>query len=95
MRCKYSFKEFIHSKILANYSFNKFIHSKKSEIIHSMKIFIHLKNGLSPTPNLWRAKRGGTVADQRQKNPVCEYALHTGKFLRVQKVFAHIYKIDP
>ena len=39
MRCKYSFKEFIHSKILANYSFNKFIHSKKSEIIHSMKIF--------------------------------------------------------
>ena len=51
MRCKYSFKEFIHSKILANYSFNKFIHSKKSEIIHSMKIFIHLKNGLSPTPN--------------------------------------------
>ena len=52
MRCKYSFKEFIHSKILANYSFNKFIHSKKSEIIHSMKIFIHLKNGLSPTPTV-------------------------------------------
>ena len=51
MRCKYSFKEFIHSKILANYSFNKFIHSKKSEIIHSMKLFIHLKNGLSPTPS--------------------------------------------
>ena len=48
MRCKYSFKEFIHSKILANYSFNKFIHSKKSEIIHSMKIFIHLKMDYRP-----------------------------------------------
>ena len=44
MRWKYSFKVFIHSKKLANYSFNKFIHSKKSEIIHSMKIFIQLKN---------------------------------------------------
>jgi len=32
---------------------------------------------------------------QRQKNPVCEYALHTGKFLRVRKVFARIYKIYP
>ena len=38
-------------------NFRKFIHSKKSEIIHSMKIFIHLKNGLSPTPT-----------DPRQKN---------------------------
>ena len=27
---------------------------------------------------------------QRQKNPECEYALHTGKFLRVRKVFARI-----
>ena len=27
---------------------NKFIYSKKSEIIHSKKIFIQMKNGLSP-----------------------------------------------
>ena len=32
---------------------------------------------------------------QRQKNPGCEDALHPGKFLRVRKVFARIYKIDP
>ena len=32
---------------------------------------------------------------QRQKNPVGASALPTGKFLRVRKVFAHIYKIDP
>ena len=30
---------------------------------------------------------------QRQKNPGCEDALHPGKFLRVRKVFARIYKI--
>ena len=33
--------------------------------------------------------------EQRQKNPGCEDALHPGKFLRVRKVFARIYKIDP
>ena len=44
----YSFKEFIHSKKIQNYSFKKFIHSRKSKIIHSKKIFIQVKNGLSP-----------------------------------------------
>merc|ERR1712141_441201 len=44
----YSFKEFIHSKKIQNNSFKKFIHSRKSKIIHSKKIFIQVKNGLSP-----------------------------------------------
>ena len=47
----YSFKEFIHSKKIQNYSFKKFIHSRKSKIIHSKKIFIQVKNGLSPMAN--------------------------------------------
>ena len=33
--------------------------------------------------------------NQRQKNPVGVSALPTGKFLRVRKVFARIYTIDP
>ena len=45
---KYSFKEFIHSKKIQNYSFKEFIHSRKSKIIHSKKIFIQVKNRLSP-----------------------------------------------
>ena len=53
----YSFKEFIHSKKIQNYSFKKFIHSRKSKIIHSKKIFIQVKNGLSPMatpgPSSW------------------------------------------
>ena len=44
----YSFKDFIHSKKIQNNSFKKFIHSRKSKIIHSKKIFIQVKNGLSP-----------------------------------------------
>jgi len=32
---------------------------------------------------------------QRQKNPVGVSALPTGKFLRVRKVFARIYIVDP
>ena len=32
---------------------------------------------------------------QRQKNPVGVSALPTGKFLRVRKVFARIYTINP
>ena len=47
---------------------------------------------------LFNVKIKSTVSEwvsQRQKNPVCKYALHTGKFLRVRKVFARIYKIDP
>ena len=48
----YSFKEFIHSKKIQNYSFKKFIHSRKSKIIHSKKIFIQMKNGLSPRASL-------------------------------------------
>ena len=44
----YSFKDFIHSKKIQNNSFKKFIHSRKSKIIHSKKIFIQMKNGLSP-----------------------------------------------
>ena len=32
---------------------------------------------------------------QRQKNPVGASALPTGKFLRVRKVFARMYKIYP
>ena len=35
------------------------------------------------------------TSPQRQKNPVGASALPTGKFLRVQKVFAQIYKIYP
>ena len=50
----YPFKEFIHSKKIQNYSFKESIHSKKSKIIHSKKIFIQVKNGLSP-----RATREG------------------------------------
>ena len=49
----YPFKEFIHSKKSQNYSFKESIHSKKSKIIHSKKIFIQVKNVLSP-----RAKSG-------------------------------------
>ena len=37
----------------------------------------------------------GWRVGQRQKNPVGASALPTGKFLRVRKVFARIYKIDP
>ena len=48
---KYSFKEFIHSKKIHNYSFKEFIHSRKSKIIHSKKIFIQVKNRLSPRAN--------------------------------------------
>ena len=48
---KYSFKEFIHSKKIQNYSFKEFIHSRKSKIIHSKKIFIQVKNRLSPRAN--------------------------------------------
>ena len=44
----YSFKDFIHSKKIQNNSFKKFIHSRKSKIIHSKKIFMQVKNGLSP-----------------------------------------------
>ena len=44
----YLFKEFIHSKKIQNYSFKESFHSKKSKIIHSKKIFIQVKNGLSP-----------------------------------------------
>ena len=44
----YSFKEFIHSKKIKNDSFKESIHSKKSKIIHSKKIFIQVKNVLSP-----------------------------------------------
>ena len=45
--------ENVHSKNLfikknAKYSFKEFIHSKKMKIIHSKKIFIQVKNGLSP-----------------------------------------------
>ena len=47
----YSFKDFIHSKKIQNNSFKKFIHSRKSKIIHSKKIFIQVKNGLSPMAN--------------------------------------------
>ena len=35
----------------AKYSFKEFIHSKNNLIIHSMKIFIFLKNAVSATPN--------------------------------------------
>ena len=38
---------------------------------------------------------GGGGVWQRQKNPVGVSALPTGKFLRVRKVFARIYTIDP
>ena len=44
----YPFKEFIHSKKIQNYSFKKSIHSNKSKTIHSKKIFIQVKNVLSP-----------------------------------------------
>ena len=52
----YLFKEFIHSKKIQNYSFKESIHSKKSKIIHSKKIFIQVKNGLSPRAILCTAK---------------------------------------
>ena len=51
VRQKYSFKEFIHSIVRQKYSFKEFIHSKNNLIIHSMKIFIFLKNAVSATPN--------------------------------------------
>ena len=50
VRQKYSFKEFIHSIVWQKYSFKEFIHSKNNLIIHSMKIFIFLKNAVSATP---------------------------------------------
>ena len=51
----YSFKDFIHSKKIQNNSFKKFIHSRKSKIIHSKKIFIQVKNGLSPMASVGAA----------------------------------------
>ena len=45
---KYSFKEFIHSAKKENDSFKEFIHSIQYKIIHSKKILIQVKNGLSP-----------------------------------------------
>ena len=41
----------IHSIVRQKYSFKEFIHSKNNLIIHSMKIFIFLKNAVSATPN--------------------------------------------
>ena len=47
-------------------------------------------------PSAPKALRASALrARQRQKNPVGASALPTGKFLRVRKVFARIYKIDP
>ena len=48
---KYSFKEYIHSTKKENYPFKEFIHSIQSKIVHSKKIFIQVKNGLSPRAN--------------------------------------------
>ena len=58
---KYSFKEFIHSKKIQNYSFKEFIHSRKSKIIHSKKIFIQVKNRLSPraSHSWWQTAAAG------------------------------------
>ena len=52
MRYKYSFKEFIQPKKTQKKSFKDFINSIKMEIIHSKKIFIQVKNGLSPRAKL-------------------------------------------
>ena len=41
----------IHSIVQQKYSFKEFIHSKKMKIIHSKKIFIQVKNELSPRAN--------------------------------------------
>ena len=38
-------------------------------------------------------EEGEVRSEQSPKNLVCGYALHTGKFLRVRKVFARIEKI--
>ena len=59
---KYSFKEFIHSKKIQNYSFKEFIHSRKSKIIHSKKIFIQVKNRLSPRATEPSGETGGRSA---------------------------------
>ena len=59
----YSFKK------NAKYSFKEFIHSTKMKIIHSKKIFIQVKNGLSPraTPGGPGGRQGGLGNPWRQK----------------------------
>ena len=49
---KYSFKKNSFKK-KAEHSFKENIHSKVFLIIHSMKIFIFLKNAVPPTPSWW------------------------------------------
>ena len=55
----------IHSIVQQKYSFKEFIHSKKYLIIHSIKIFIFLKNAVSLTP--MREPRGKTIDNHREK----------------------------
>ena len=40
------FNSIFHSKLNPKYSFKKIIHSKRSQIIHSKKIFIQVKKGI-------------------------------------------------
>ena len=68
---KYTFKEFIHLTKKANYSLNKFIYTKQFKLIHSKKIFIQVKNGLTPralgkshsfwSAQLWRVRKWDIV----------------------------------
>ena len=67
----YPFKEFIHSKKIQNYSFKESIHSKKSKIIPSKKIFIQVKNVLSPRAiRQWAKQVLGKSDNVAKVNPV-------------------------
>ena len=58
----YSFKKNSFKK-KAEHSFKKNIHSKVFLIIHSMKIFIFLKNAVSATPTPYRFNSAGWGLD--------------------------------
>ena len=73
VRQKYSFKEFIHSIVRKKYLFKECIHSNNNLIIHSMKIFIFLKNAVSATPT-WHEMmiEDCRVSPGCKQGPVCE-----------------------
>ena len=86
----YSFKKkFIQKK--TEYSFKKNIHSKVFLIIHSMKIFIFLKNAVSPTPtNHWR-NWGGKFRHLTMCVGCLQSILYGMTFCFLQQ--AHLFKV--